>query len=86
MQCGDLDYGRKVFDEMLERNTVSCTSLICGYMPKEAVSLFFETVATGIEPNSVTMVCLIFACAKLKDVALSQRVCAYIRESGLKST
>ncbi|PRQ36020.1 putative pentatricopeptide [Rosa chinensis] len=30
-ECGDLDYARKVFDEMLERNTVSWSSLICGY-------------------------------------------------------
>lgn len=87
-ECGDLDYGRKVFDGMLERNIVSWTSLICGYcrrhMPKEAVSLFFEMVAAGIKPNSVTMVCVISACAKLKDLALSERVCAYIEESGLK--
>lgn len=87
-ECGELDHGRKVFDGMLERNIVSWTSLICGYgrrhMPKEAVSLFFEMVAAGIKPNSVTMVCVISACAKLKDLALSERVCAYIEESGLK--
>ncbi|XP_024190689.1 pentatricopeptide repeat-containing protein At3g22690 [Rosa chinensis] len=79
----------KVFDEMLERNIVSWTSLICGYgrrnMPKEAVSLFLEMVAAGVKPNSVTMVCVISACAKFKDVALSETVCAYIGESGLKT-
>ncbi|PRQ49693.1 putative tetratricopeptide-like helical domain, DYW domain-containing protein [Rosa chinensis] len=88
-ECGHLDYAQKVFDEMLERNIVSWTSLICGYgrrnMPKQAVSLFFEMVAAGVKPNSVTMVCVISACAKLKDVALSERVCAYIGESGLKT-
>ncbi|XP_061992763.1 pentatricopeptide repeat-containing protein At3g22690-like [Rosa rugosa] len=76
-ECGDLDYAQKVFDEVLEINTVSWTSLICGYgrrnMPKETVSLFFKIVATGIKSNSVTMVCVISACAKLKDVALSER-------------
>ncbi|PRQ36076.1 putative pentatricopeptide [Rosa chinensis] len=45
-ECGDLDYARKVFDEMLERNNVSWTSLICGYgsrnMPKEAVFFVFR--------------------------------------------
>ncbi|KAL6185615.1 hypothetical protein ACLB2K_041745 [Fragaria x ananassa] len=88
-ECGEMGYARKMFDEMRERNTVSWTSLICGYgrrsMPKEAVSLFFEMVGNGIEPNSVTMVCVISACAKLKEVGLSERVCDYIGESGMKS-
>ncbi|PRQ36002.1 putative pentatricopeptide [Rosa chinensis] len=53
-ECGDLDYAWKVFDEILERNTVLWTSMICGYgwrdMPKEAFFLFFEMVAAGIKP------------------------------------
>ncbi|KAM1104118.1 hypothetical protein PS2_012317 [Malus domestica] len=73
---------------MSERNTVSWTSLICGYargnLVKEVVSLFFEMVMAGVEPNSVTTVCVISACAKLKDLELSERVCAYLGESGVK--
>ncbi|PRQ44732.1 putative pentatricopeptide [Rosa chinensis] len=60
----------------------------CGdldYAHKGAVSLFLEMVAAGVKPNSVTMVCVISACAKFKDVALSETVCAYIGESGLKT-
>lgn len=87
-ESGDLDKGRKVFDGMLERNVVSWTSLICGYarreLPKEAISLFFEMVASGIRPNSVTMVCVIGACAKLKDLELGERICNYIGDSGVK--
>lgn len=87
-ECGELDSGIKVFDEMLERNVVSWTTLICGYarreLAKEAVSLFFEMVEAGIRPNSVTLVCVVSACAKLKDRGLSERVCAYIRDSGVK--
>ena len=87
-ECGDLDDSQKVFDEMSERNVVSWTSLICGYarreLPKEAVSLFFEMVAAGVKPNSVTLVCVISACAKLSDLELGERICAYIEESGLK--
>ncbi|KAK3190109.1 hypothetical protein Dsin_029670 [Dipteronia sinensis] len=87
-ECGEIDYGRKVFDEMSERNVVSWTSLICGCArrdkPKEAVDLFFEMVEEGVRPNSVTMVCVISACAKLQDLELSERVCAYIDESEMK--
>ncbi|KAK0607572.1 hypothetical protein LWI29_016884 [Acer saccharum] len=87
-ECGEIDYGRKVFDEMSERNVVSWTSLICGCArrdkPKEAVDLFFHMVEEGVRPNSVTMVCVISACAKLQDLELSERVCAYIDESEMK--
>ncbi|PON80007.1 DYW domain containing protein [Parasponia andersonii] len=87
-ECGELDDGQKVFDGMPERNVVSWTSLICGYarreLPKEAVSLFFEMVEAGIKPNSVTMVCVISACAKLSDRELGEKIFAYIGESGVK--
>ncbi|KAF3455648.1 hypothetical protein FNV43_RR00287 [Rhamnella rubrinervis] len=87
-ESGAIDKGRKVFDEMLDRNVVSWTSLICGYarreLAKEAISSFFEMVAAGTKPNSVTMVCVIGACAKLKDPELGKRICTYIGESGVK--
>lgn len=87
-ECGKVDLGRKVFDKMLERNVVSWTSLINGYagrdMAKGAVSLFFEMVEAGVEPNPVTMVCVMSACAKLKDLELGKRVCSFITELGVE--
>lgn len=87
-ECGEIDIGRKVFDKMTERNVVSWTSLINGYagkgLAKEAVSLFFEMVEAGAEPNSVTVVCVVSACAKLKDLGLGKRVCACIGELGVE--
>ncbi|XP_057450239.1 pentatricopeptide repeat-containing protein At3g22690 [Lotus japonicus] len=87
-ECGKLGLGRKVFDGMPERNVVSWTSLINGYvgrdMAKEAVSLFFEMVEAGVEPNPVTMVCVISACAKLKDFELGKKVSSFISELGVK--
>ncbi|XP_038877935.1 pentatricopeptide repeat-containing protein At3g22690 [Benincasa hispida] len=85
---GDFLFARKVFDEMLERNVVSWTSLICGYArtdsSREAVALFFQMIEAGVRPNSVTMVCVISACAKLKDLELAKRIHAYIEESGME--
>ncbi|XP_058106184.1 pentatricopeptide repeat-containing protein At3g22690 [Magnolia sinica] len=87
-ECEDLTSARKVFDGMPERNVVSWTSLICGYAhrdsPEDAVSLFWEMVrAEAIRPNSVTMACVVSACAKLQDLDLGERVCSYIGESGI---
>ncbi|KAL3812585.1 hypothetical protein ACJIZ3_013853 [Penstemon smallii] len=86
-ECGEIDKGRKMFDEMPERNVVSWTSLICGYarrdLHKEAVSLFFEMIEEGIKPNELTMVSAISACAKLGDWDIGERVSDYVRGSGL---
>ncbi|KAF9673745.1 hypothetical protein SADUNF_Sadunf10G0056000 [Salix dunnii] len=87
-ECGEIDCMRRVFDKMSERNVVSWTSLIGGYAKgacyKEAVSSFFEMVEVGIRPNSVTMVGVISACAKLQDLQLGEQVCACIGELQLK--
>lgn len=84
---GEIDEAKRVFDKMHERNVVSWTSLISGCakmdQPKEAVSLFFEMVKEGIQPNEVTMVSAISACAKLGDLDLGNSVCAHIQESRL---
>ncbi|KAL2229935.1 pentatricopeptide repeat-containing protein At3g22690 [Sesamum indicum] len=86
-EYGEIDRARKVFDEMCERNVVSWTSLICGYARreshKEAVSLFFKMVEEGIEPNEVTMVSVISACAKLGDMDWGERVLDYVEKSGI---
>ncbi|KAK6117190.1 hypothetical protein DH2020_049069 [Rehmannia glutinosa] len=87
-ECGETDSARKVFDEIRERNVVSWTSLICGYARRdrhqEAVSLFFKMVEEGIEPNEVTIVSVISACAKFGDKDLAERVLDYVGGSGLK--
>ncbi|XP_024195521.1 pentatricopeptide repeat-containing protein At3g22690 [Rosa chinensis] len=97
--CGDLDYDRKVFDEMLGRNNVSRTSLSCGYgrmnMSVEAVSLFSEVVIAslgfrgemlqqGLRPDKITMLSAISACAQISD-SLSGTCChGYFLGNGLE--
>ncbi|XP_020886737.1 pentatricopeptide repeat-containing protein At3g22690 [Arabidopsis lyrata subsp. lyrata] len=88
-ECGELDCARKVFDEMSERNVVSWTSMICGYarreFAKDAVDLFFRMVRDeDVIPNSVTMVCVISACAKLEDLETGEKVYDFIRDSGIE--
>ncbi|KAH6769932.1 LOW protein: PPR containing-like protein [Perilla frutescens var. hirtella] len=87
-ECGETDSARKVFDEMSEKNVVSWTSLICGYARRdrhrEAVSLFFTMVEEGIEPNEVTVVSVISACAKLGDMDLGEKVLDYVGSSGIE--
>ncbi|KAL8158250.1 hypothetical protein AgCh_002808 [Apium graveolens] len=87
-ESGEVEKGRKVFDEMSERNVVSWTSLICGFArwgcAEEAVSLFFEMVGNGVRANEVTMVCVISACGKLRNLELGERVWRCVGELGVE--
>ncbi|KAG6428033.1 hypothetical protein SASPL_112281 [Salvia splendens] len=87
-ECGDTDSARKVLDEMPDRNVVSWTSLICSYARRdrhrEAISLFFEMVGEGIEPNELTVVSVVSACAKLGDLDLGERVLNHVECSELE--
>ncbi|KAF6138120.1 hypothetical protein GIB67_033534 [Kingdonia uniflora] len=86
-ECGEMELSQRVFDKMSERNVVSWTSLVCGYgrgdCPKEAVELFFGMVEFGVIPNSVTMTCVISACAKMGNLEMCERVYGYIRDCGI---
>lgn len=87
-ECGETDSARRVFVEMPDRNVVSWTSLICSYARRdrhrEAISLFFEMVEEGVEPNEVAVVSVVSACAKLGDLDSGERVLNHVECLELK--
>ncbi|KAL5553689.1 hypothetical protein UlMin_041090 [Ulmus minor] len=68
-KCGWIDCSRKVFDGILERNVVSWTTMIAGYVQndcaKEGLVLFNRMREGFVEGNKFTVGSLITACAKL---------------------
>ncbi|XP_020080067.1 pentatricopeptide repeat-containing protein At3g22690-like, partial [Ananas comosus] len=91
VECGEMSCAQRVFDGMLQRNVVSWTSLIDGYAKgdcsEKAISLFHDMVRDGrIEPNSVTMACVLSACARLQDLMQGEKICSYISNSGVGSS
>lgn len=58
-KCGKKDMSRAVFDEMRERNVVSWTALMCGYLQngdaKGCLALFPQMVSSGTRPNEFTL-------------------------------
>ncbi|KAK9273756.1 hypothetical protein L1049_018566 [Liquidambar formosana] len=83
--CGNINSARAIFDKMGQRNQVVWTSMICGYAknhyPKEALFLFNEMEREGHDPDEVTMVTLLSACAELRDLEFGKKLHSRILES-----
>jgi pentatricopeptide repeat protein len=71
VKCGTLREARSVFNQMpqCERDVCSWTIIIAAYsrhgLAEEALNLFCQMQATGIEPNHFTFSAVLSACAKL---------------------
>ncbi|KAM3748952.1 hypothetical protein ACB098_05G147100 [Castanea mollissima] len=71
-KCGNLDSARCVFDMMQGKNEVSWTNMISAYGNhghlKESLTLFHEMLENGIQPDHVTFLAIISACAHAGQV------------------
>ncbi|KAJ4961662.1 hypothetical protein NE237_021572 [Protea cynaroides] len=79
---GNLECARLVFDKMPERNVVSWTAMITGYMKQkrynEGLALFHQMQIAGVEINELTLVNVLSACAKLGAFEMGKWVHGYI--------
>eukprot|EP01018_Ginkgo_biloba_P002829 Gb_14728 [translate_table: standard] len=65
-KCGSIEKARDLFDKMHRRNAVSWTAMIGGYAMhgcgKEALRLFQQMQHSGINPDQITLLCVLSAC------------------------
>ncbi|KAL7158647.1 hypothetical protein ABFS83_02G158200 [Erythranthe nasuta] len=65
--CGYLEYADKVFNFMKVRNVISWTALIIGYAQNgkgvNSLQLYNQMIASGVQPDYVTFIGLLFACS-----------------------
>ncbi|XP_027368684.1 pentatricopeptide repeat-containing protein At4g15720 [Abrus precatorius] len=84
-----IEYAQKLFDEMAQRNVVSWTSLMAGYVnqgrPNMALGLFRQMQGTLVLPNEFTFATLINACSILANLEIGRRVHALVEVSGFGS-
>ncbi|XP_009626857.1 pentatricopeptide repeat-containing protein At1g05750, chloroplastic-like [Nicotiana tabacum] len=75
MRNGDFRNAVKVFDEIPERDVISWTALIGGFVKnelfEEALVWFQEMQLSGVEPDYVTMISVLSACANLGTLGIS---------------
>ncbi|CAK9870240.1 unnamed protein product [Sphagnum jensenii] len=87
-KCGSLEDAWSVFNKMLARNVVTWTSMILGHVQcgqgQMALGLFQEMKQEGVDPNSVTFVGMLNACASV--FALEEGRCVHqeVIQSGLE--
>ncbi|CAO2047797.1 unnamed protein product [Urochloa humidicola] len=72
VKIGDVQAARRLFEGMADRDVVTWSSMIKGYVQSgdvhEALRVYREMVQVGVQPNSVTLVSVLQACALAADV------------------
>ncbi|XP_072994394.1 putative pentatricopeptide repeat-containing protein At3g05240 [Typha latifolia] len=83
-KCGDLATAESIFHGMTEKDVVSWTAMICGYVQgnqcMEALNLFEEMKLLNVEANEITLVSLLSACSQLGALDRGREIHAYIEE------
>ncbi|XP_007023277.2 PREDICTED: putative pentatricopeptide repeat-containing protein At3g15930 [Theobroma cacao] len=87
--CGQMEMARAVFDVSCKRDVITWNVIITGYnrmkQYDETNKLFDEMERNGMVPTSVTLVSLLSACSKLKDLEVGKRVHKYIQKCKVES-
>lgn len=85
--CGESGLALKVFDEMSERDVVSWTSMIDGFVDNdrhiEAFKMFEVMMESGIDPNKATLVTVLRACADTGALTIGKKVHSFVKERNL---
>ncbi|XP_068635736.1 pentatricopeptide repeat-containing protein At2g03380, mitochondrial [Aristolochia californica] len=86
-KCGTIEFARDVFNEITEKDVVSWTSMIAGYVQndcaEEGLNLFNERRWILVEPNEFTVGILLYACLKLGALHQGKWVHGYIIKIGV---
>ncbi|CAH9076775.1 unnamed protein product [Cuscuta europaea] len=89
--CGSgIEYGRKVFDEMNDWDSVGWSAMIGGYsrwgMCNEAIGFFRKMQIAGVKPDEITMVSILSACRELGALELGKWLEEYIEREKLQKS
>ncbi|KAF3773407.1 Pentatricopeptide repeat-containing protein [Nymphaea thermarum] len=87
VKFGDIKTACKLFDEMPHKDVISWTALIAGYaqinQPNEAIILFRRMQFVDIEPDEITILSVLSACAQVGALELGEWIHAYIDRHNL---
>ncbi|KAL7598793.1 hypothetical protein Lser_V15G26575 [Lactuca serriola] len=83
-RCGDLEMGKRVFDQMVRRDVVSWNAMISGYgmhgFGEKAIEVYNEMLRNKIDPSPITFVSVLGACSHAGLVEDGKRLFESIRK------
>ncbi|KAJ0988876.1 hypothetical protein J5N97_007232 [Dioscorea zingiberensis] len=89
MKCGAVDHALKLFGKIPQRNVVTWTALITGYVhnrqPEDAMMVFVQLLESGFHPTNYTLGAVLSACSASYRVEFGEQVHGYIIKSGFES-
>ncbi|KAK7386945.1 hypothetical protein VNO78_27337 [Psophocarpus tetragonolobus] len=81
-KCGDVEFARKMFDEMPHRDHVAWNAMITGYTQcgrwREALDMFHLMQGEGVKLNEVSMVLVLSVCTHVGSLDNGRWVHAYV--------
>ncbi|KAL2254293.1 pentatricopeptide repeat-containing protein At1g71460, chloroplastic [Sesamum indicum] len=85
-KCGDMVSGRKVFYGSKERNTISWTALLSGYVANGRLDQALRSIIwmqqEGFKPDVVTIATVLPVCGKLRALKQGKEIHAYAVKNG----
>lgn len=85
--CGRVDEARDLFDEMSERDLVSWSTMVSGYVQNgcsnEALVLFKQMQAQNVKADEFTLASVVGACGDMGALDLGKWVHSYIDKEGI---
>ncbi|WOK92316.1 hypothetical protein Cni_G01007 [Canna indica] len=86
-RCGKINLARMIFDLITEKDVVSWTAMMMGYVSfgqgNQAVALFEEMQGTGKEPDSLTIMALLQAHAQLGSLEPVKEIHGYLQRASM---
>ncbi|GMH06638.1 hypothetical protein Nepgr_008478 [Nepenthes gracilis] len=88
VRCGQVRSGRKLFDQMVEKNVITWTTMISGYMQNSfdaaATELFAEMNRLGWKPDCFACTSILTSCGSLGALQPGRQVHAYTIKANLE--
>lgn len=88
-RCGCFDFGRRVFDEMLEKNVITWTAIISGLAQnqfyEDSLKLFVRMRSGSVSLNVLTYLTLLSACAGQQAIREGRQIHGLVWKLGFQS-